>query len=327
LQSTCKAFPELEKIPVSFRRNRYGWKCSKKSSTYRSIIGKRRRIGRSPSASTRSAEKKKVKEEPTNGDEATNIKPSTAKKQRKKQKDDNKDKDKEKEKEKEDSKEKEEVKKPKAQMAPTEDLLGGDFNFTSNNQTDLASDDWLNGFVVDDKQFQNGGRGDDGGQFGFGASDEQNIDEETEKEKTKEKESDNSDAWLTQVTQMDDPLQGVEKPQKKVNKKGKTMAQMQTKNDLAGTFDDGFLNTINSGLSTQSTSKQTTQQVNNDPLFNNTNNSGFSTNSTSTFTTGNDPFRGLGGQTTTYNNNPNGPIPATYQKSEKNDPFSSLSWK
>jgi len=272
-----------------------------------------------------------VKEEKeANGDDSTNIKPSTAKKQRKKQKED-----KEKEKEKEESKEKEEVKKPKVQQAPTEDLLG-DFNFTSTTQTgdNGASDDWLNGFAVDDKQFQNGGRGDDGGQFGFGSSDEQN--DEPEKEKPNEEEPDNSDAWLTQVTGMDDPLQGVEKPQKKVNKKGKTMAQMQTKNDLAGKFDDNFLQSINSGLTGQPTSTQNNQSFNNDPfLFNNTTTTTTTNNSSGfyqpqptnpTYTTTNDPFRGLAGQNA-YTNNPNGPIPATYQKADKNDPFSTLSWK
>ncbi|ETO20576.1 hypothetical protein RFI_16644 [Reticulomyxa filosa] len=164
--------------------------------------------------------KKEEKEHSKTSDDS-NIKPSIAKKQKfrihilkaKKKKTghmllfyvrQSEEHDKEKEKE-EKEKEKEKEVKPKIQ-APTEDFLG-DFVVTShvpnvlapNDATWIANadrlcvrvvvkDDWLDEFAVDNKQFENGGLGEDGGQFEFGASDDNDFFDKNELQKDTKKE-------------------------------------------------------------------------------------------------------------------------------------------
>jgi len=185
---------------------------------------------------------KNADKETNKTEEDKNIKPSSAKKKKKKEEKDDK--------------------KPKEQLAPAEDLL--DLNFTSIPQTntaDISSDHWLEDFAVDKQE--NSGMGDDGGQFGF-QNDEEDVtfdNDDNKEEQLEEEDLDASDAWLTNLTQLNNPLQEVQKPQKKLNKKGKTMNQMQSKeDDLTGTFDDNFLQTINAGLGGQTTSTQQQQQ-------------------------------------------------------------------
>ncbi|ETO13895.1 hypothetical protein RFI_23474, partial [Reticulomyxa filosa] len=238
------------------------------------------------------------------------------------------------------------------------------------------------------KQFENGAS-EDGGQFEFGAFDDTDSffnDNAPQKETKKEENTDNSDTWMTQLTQVDDPLQPIEKPQKKVNKGGQTMSQMQS-NELGlfclfgcslsnkhillllrvhnlfallfiwittGTFDNNFLQTINSGLTGQQatsvdpfstgqlfTTGATVQQVTPvdpflaysnpfaQPTRGNPNQSnstfGATTNPIQTYPTSNDPFNGLGTNQSNPYANTTGPVPATYQNPD-NDPFSDLNW-
>jgi len=213
----------------------------------------------------------------------------------------------------------------------------------------VGSDHWLDEFAVDEQQFEDSGRGEDGGQFGFDDNPVFDEDENQNEIQTKD-DLDESDAWMTKLTQMDNPLQGVPKAQKKINKKGKSMAQMQSKQpDLTGTFDDNFLKTINAGLTGQtiSTPQQQTIQPN-QPLYG-SGSDPFSTfgnaapnqplsgynhqaqsnvfygnnmmGSTPMRQTNNDPFFSLASQAN------KGPVPATYQKPERGDPFSNLNWK
>jgi len=230
------------------------------------------------------------------------------------------------------------VKKPKPQLAPAEDLLAEIPVVVKPPTVEPLSDDWLEDFTFDDK---NTGVGDDGGQFEFGTFEEDNPftdNQPTENENDTKKDDhlETSDMWITQLTKLDNPLQPIEKPKEKL-KKGKSMADMQSKKkDLTEKFDDNFLKTINAGLSGQPDSVQITQppQVN-DPLFDNNKSSGLGNPNqpnvvvpnSGQMLNFNDPFTSLGGKPTNQYATNNGPVPATYQKPAKNDPFSTLNWK
>jgi len=229
-------------------------------------------------------------------------------------------------------------------LAPVEDLLA-EIPVVS-NPVEPLSDDWLDDFAFDDK---NSGIGDDGGQFEFAAFDDDNpftdnqpTENENENENdTKKDDLDTSETLVTQLIKLDDPLQTIEKPKEKINKKGQTMAAMQSKQTgLTGKFDDNFLQTINAGLNKQPTPVQNSQppQTNDLLSFNNKPSGLGNPNQPNPFSRNNvvtpapmfnlnDPFMVLGGPQMKPNTANNGPIPATYQKPAKNDPFTSLSWK
>jgi len=112
---------------------------------------------------------------------------------------------------KQEQKEKEEIKKPKEQLMPSEDLLG-DVVFTSKKAT-VLSDDWLEEFALNAKE--NGGVGEDGGIFEFKAFEDNNLDnDENANEIPTEDDVETPDAWINKLTQMDNPLQEVEKKEK-----------------------------------------------------------------------------------------------------------------
>jgi len=294
----------------------------------------------------------KKDENSKNSEEPKNIKPSAAKKKKKTKEDS-------------DQREKD-PKKPKEQMAPTEDLLGDVFiSAPKTTQTNASSDDWLEEFNVE----EDGGAAEDGGKFGFADFEDENAlfdNNENKNEKQTEDSVDKTDEWMTKLTHMDDPLQELEKPQQKVNKKGKkkTMNQLQSKQkDFTGTFDDSFLQTINAGLTGQTTSTQPTTQSNlsEDPFFRFDSTQptqstqaatinfaayvnpgvsqpgpsyGYATQPTPFYgdnsmgsAPSNDPFSTLISQRPNAYSNRTGPVPATYQKPERSDPFSDLNWK
>ncbi|ETO36629.1 hypothetical protein RFI_00433, partial [Reticulomyxa filosa] len=282
------------------------------------------------------------------------------KKKKRSQQKDEKEKAKEKEKQKEKEKEKEkEIKKPKQQLAPAEDLLS-DITVISKPQTGtILSDDWLDDFATYNKDGANN-IGEDGGKFGFADwDDDDNLfpDEEQPTNETKQDDDSNSDAWMTQLTKLDNPLQPLEKPQKKIDKKGKTMSQMQSKQNIDLTsfsifvylksnsaftlfhsncclyslsiakFDHEFLQTINTGLNGQSAPLQNTQPLPTGlvyPVQPSVVYVPSGINPTPVQAAPADPFLGLGVSqfnSSNNNNNNNGPIPATYQKPQARDPF------